>query len=203
MPVTYSPFESKTGFKSPGFNVSPSGVLTTTTLDVNNLIVNGVPFGGLSGTLNIDGDFSVGQGSTDYVSVVNGQIILSNREDSVGLIDNVNIGSNIPGTGTFTSITTVDFGVPKFESNTNLELDVGNSLVFKVSNIEIGRVTNTGLKIDIVNSTIENTIIGNTSPTEGNFTEVNISNLPTTSSHATRKDYVDSKITAFSIALGA
>lgn len=56
--------------------------------------------------------------------------------------------------------------------------------------------------------TLNNITIGNTVPAAGTFTtattdSMTLNNLPTTTTSATRKDYVDNRITAFAIAFGA
>jgi len=193
MSVNYSPFESKTGFKSPGFTVSPTGQL-----DVANLSVAGVPFGGTGTDLILDGD----------LTVTTGTITLTNKPSTVGTINNINIGTVTPGTGTFTNITAnniitaIDLGVPRFESNTNLEINAKNAVVFQINSTEVGRITSSGLEVAIANTTIENTIIGNTTPAEASFTEVTITQEATSPSNAVRKDYVDRTAIAFSVAFG-
>jgi hypothetical protein len=56
--------------------------------------------------------------------------------------------------------------------------------------------------------TLNNITIGNTTPAAATFTAATadsmiLNNLPTTTASATRKDYVDNRITAFAIAFGA
>jgi hypothetical protein len=56
--------------------------------------------------------------------------------------------------------------------------------------------------------TLNNMTIGNTTPAAGTFTtttanSMTLNSLPTTTTSATRKDYVDNRITAFAIAFGA
>jgi hypothetical protein len=65
-------------------------------------------------------------------------------------------------------------------------------------------VTNGLVHISATNgSTIDNVDIGSTTPGAGSFTSLSVSELPTTLSGVTNKQYVDSKITALAIALGA
>ena len=217
MAVSYSPLESKSGFKSPGFDVNSTNINVLGTISINGTPVfpgGGGSGGGESGggtswaNVNVEGDFSVGEGSTNYINIINGQITITNRVDSVGNINNFNIGSTTPGSGTFTSITTTPLGIPKFESDTNLILSVKNTIVFQLNGSVLGRINASGSNIPVIdssitNSTIDDTIIGGTTPSVGTFTEINIDNQPTNPSHATRKDYVDNKIAAFSIAFGA
>lgn len=118
MTIRYIPFESKSGFKSPGFLVNEVGDLTVSgNIDTTGSFkINGVPIidpsdsiigldpviqraRGLSeiGTLeylNIAGDLVVSQGSTPWISITGG----------VGNIDNVNIGLESPAAGNFNSL---------------------------------------------------------------------------------------------------
>lgn len=210
MTTAFNPFESKSGFKSPGFEVNNTGAIDAVSIDVATLILNGVPYGqtgggGGVGGLNVDveGDFRVLEGSTPYLAVINGKVSILSRNDDVGTIDNVDIGSITPGTGTFTEITAVSLGVPKFESNTNLVLSAGNMIVLQLEGSIRGRISASGIDMPVIDTTINNTIIGGTTPAAGTFTEVNITNDPTTPTEATTKGYVDRRIAAFSIAFGA
>lgn len=216
MAVTYNPFISKSGFKSEGFEVNTTGDVTaqditalnlfTTTIDTTTLKINGIPlFGGdnsSTSTFQIESDFIVSEGSTPFLSIINGRVVITNRFDSVGSIDNVEIGANIPAAGTFTSIRTGELGVPVLESSTNLSLSAANAIVFQINGTNKGRVDSNGISVPVVNTTINNTSIGATTPSTGSFTSVTISNQPTLPSNATRKDYVDNQISAFAIAFG-
>jgi hypothetical protein len=166
MSVRYQPFESKSGFKSPGFSVNENGDLTVSgNIDTTGSFkINGVPIIDPSdsiialdaviqralglkeiGTLeylNVSGDVVISNASTPYIRIQGG----------IGNIDNVTIGASGPADGNFTS------------------LNVGPG-----------------------DSTGELTVDG----------DIYITNTPTLSSHATRKDYVDARISAFAIAFGA
>jgi hypothetical protein len=166
MTTRYIPFESKSGFKSPGFSVNENGDLTVSgNIDTTGSFkINGVPIIDPSdsiigldpiiqralglkeiGTLdylNVAGDLVVSNASTAYIRIQGG----------TGLIDNVSIGSQFPSDGNFTS------------------LNVGPG-----------------------DSTGELTVQG----------DIYITRSPTLSSHATRKDYVDARVSAFAIAFGA
>jgi hypothetical protein len=166
MSVRYQPFESKSGFKSPGFSVNENGDLTVSgNIDTTGSFkINGVPIIDPSdsiialdaviqralglkeiGTLeylNVSGDVVISNASTPYIRIQGG----------IGNIDNVTIGASGPADGNFTS------------------LNVGPG-----------------------DSTGELTVDG----------DIYITNTPTLSSHATRKDYVDARISAFASAFGA
>jgi hypothetical protein len=48
-----------------------------------------------------------------------------------------------------------------------------------------------------------NIAIGENTPADATFLDAAANNTPTLASHLTRKDYVDARVTAFSIAFGA
>lgn len=217
MAVTYNPFVSKYGFKSEGFEVSPNGTLTATnivsqdilanSIDAASIKLNGVPiFSNDDSTANkslqIEGDLIVSEGSTPYLSVINGQIFINNRSDSIGTIDNVEIGSSVARPGTFTNIKTGDFGIPKINSSTNLALSAANAIIFQIDGANKGRIDEFGASVPLVNTTVNNTTIGSTTPSSGAFTTLTLTTQTELGSSATRKDYVDTQISAFAIAFG-
>lgn len=182
MSVNFIPFESKSGFKSPGFLVDENGDLTVSgNIDTTGSFkINGIPIidpsdsiigldpviqraTGLKelGTLDyliIDGDLTVAQGSTPYIQIVDGNISMFSS-NGVGSIDNVDIGLLRPADGNFKSL-------------------------------NVGPADSQG----------ELSVQGNLTVSIG---DVYISNVPTQASHATRKDYVDARVSAFAIAFGA
>lgn len=236
MAVTYNPFVSKYGFKSDGFEVDSSGNITAGNLETQNITVNNdivadsidvstikldgsVLFGSGEGSqaFQIEKDFIISEGSTPYLSVINGQVSINNRFDSVGTIDNVDIGTVSPAIGIFTDLTssnitgnlanftnirTSELGIPVLESNTNLDLSAKNAVVFRINGVNKGRIDDSGIDIPIVNTTINNTSIGANTPSTGAFTSATVLNQPTSAASVTRKDYVDNQISAFAIAFG-
>lgn len=194
MPVNYLPFESKTGFKSPGFNVDSSGtldvqVINVPTINAETVILNGFPLGGESSTdLNITGNFSVSEGSTPYLEIINGEITISNRLDSVGSINNMNIGALVPGTAKFTTLYVI------------------NDIDFIETN-QVITIAPAGAGTLIVNPTttgsIDNINIGENIPGTGNFSSLTLTQEAEEITQVPTKGYVDAKITAFSIAFGA
>lgn len=236
MAVTFNPFVSKYGFKSDGFEVDSSGNITAGNLDAQNVTIsndivadsidvatiklNGsVLFGSGTGTgtFQLENDFIVSEGSTPYLSIINGQISITNRSDSTGTIDNVDIGITIPAigiftdltstnttstnitstNGNFTTLTTVDL-----QSNTDLSLSADSSIIFNINGSSEGIIDSNGINVPVVNTTINNTTIGATVASTGAFTSLTVANQPTLASSVTRKDYVDNQISAFAIAFG-
>jgi hypothetical protein len=186
MSVNYVPLESKSGFRSPGFNVNERGDLTVDgsvqfnsqlnvapDFTVNGILVidnsDSVPSLGSTirnsnlsrlGTLeflNIEGDLRISEGSTPYFNVVNGHVEITSVS-ATGSINNMDIGLYLPGDGNFKS------------------LNVGPG-----------------------DSSGELTVQGNVYATGS----IDIATAPTLPTHAVRKDYVDARVAAFSIAFGA
>lgn len=196
MAINFIPFESKSGFKSPGFLVDETGNVTvdgefrtTQEFKVNGVQViddtdSVVSLGesirssyltrlGTLEFLNIDGDLTIAQGSSPYFSVVNGHIEMESFQ-AVGRIDNVELGLKTPAPANFTNV-----NIGPGDSAGELTVQ-GNMLVTGTS--VVGPLVNVG---GIV-------VSGVLSSTE----------QPTAVSHLTRKDYVDNRISALSIALG-
>lgn len=191
MSITYLPLESKSGFKSPGFFVNERGDLTVDGSVLFNSQLNVAPDFTVNGILvidnsdsivslgssikhssltrlgvleelSIDGDLTVAQGSTPYVSIVNGHVEI-NSVAATGSIDNVDIGLRDPGDANFKSV-------------------------------NIGPGDSTG----------ELSVQGNVIVTlDLSATNIEVTSTPTADNHATRKDYVDSRVAAFAIAFGA
>ena len=204
MTITYVPFESKSGFRSPGFSVNERGDIRVDGAVVFNnqfnvapdFTVNGilvVDSSGLSpalgpeikhsaltkvGTLEgltIDGDFSIAQGSTPYVNIINGTVFIQSVS-SVGILDNVEIGLSNPAPANFTSV-----NIGPGDSSGELTVQ-GHATITQDLTVDGDQAVGGDL------SALGNIAVGSS---------------PTASNHATRKDYVDSRIAAFSIAFGA
>jgi len=198
MTINYIPLESKSGFKSPGFRVSETGNLTvdgyvnfngpintSQNFTINGIVViddtdsvvslgSGIKnssltrLGVLEG-LQIDGDFTIAQGSSPYFNVVNGHIEIESFA-ATGRMDNIDIGLQQPADANFKS---VNIG----PGDSTGELSVQGDIIV-TQGIQVG----------------------------GNITasgNIEITTTPTQNSHATRKDYVDSRATAFAVAFGA
>lgn len=113
MTVTYSPFQSQSGFSSPGFIVGLNGAITTTSLDTNSLTFAGVELftpTSLGNSIVTSSLTTVGTltgltvNSTTPVTINStGAIVLS--PGTVGSINNMSIGATIPRSGAFTTLT--------------------------------------------------------------------------------------------------
>lgn len=198
MSINYIPFESKSGFRSPGFEVDELGNMQVRTLEVGG-----------------QGQESILR--ADQIFVKNIQIIEADFDES----SLVALGSQIVGSS-LTRLGTLEF----LNIDGDLRIAEGSSPYFSVvdGHVEIESFSAVGR--------IDNIDIGLQNPAQGNFTSVNIgpgdssgeltvqgnasvtndisiggdvsiNNAPSLNSHATRKDYVDARISAFAIAFGA
>lgn len=198
MSINYIPFESKSGFTSPGFLVNERGDIiteggltiagqlsTTEEFTINGIQViddsDSVPSLGQQirnsyltrvGTLeflNIEGDLEVSQGSTPYFRVVNGHVEVISL-NGTGSIENMDIGLKEPGDANFKSV----------------NIGPGDST---------GELTVQG------NIGVTGTITGGGDLNIGG--DISVTAQPTEPNHVTRKDYVDARVSAFAIAFGA
>lgn len=87
-------------------------------------------------------------------------------------------------------------------SETNLELEADNAIIVRIDDVLLGEINSTGFEIPINNTTIENTSIGTVSPSSAAFTSATVTNTATSTNDITNKNYVDTTVTAFAIALG-
>lgn len=204
MSINFIPFESKSGFKSPGFSVNERGdIVTEGSVTINGqfntteeFLINGiqviddsdsvVSLGeqirnsyltrlGTLEFLNIDGDLIVAQGSTPYFRIENGHVEMTSI-NGAGKIENIDIGLKEPGDANFKS---VNIGPGDSTGELTVQGNIGTT-----GDIAVGSDVIVGGDINISG-------------------DISLNNLPTEISHATRKDYVDARISAFSIAFGA
>jgi len=158
--------------------------------------------GTISGTISITNP--VGQFTTVLVNSTNvstastnGALIVSG---GAGIALNSNFGADVGIAGNAGIAGTLT--VPNIYNNGTLSLD-GTSIVLKIAGTTVGTLTSTGMAgMAINNSSINNSVIGGTTPASASFTSVTIANSPTTNTSGANKKYVDDTATALSIALG-
>lgn len=107
---------------------------------------------------------------------------------------NLYLGGNLVMEGT---------GDISFDSSTNLTLGALNKVIIVIDGNKLGEITDEGIETPIANTTIDNTIIGATTPATASFTSAEASTAPTTVNSITNKAYVDQQDVALSIALGS
>lgn len=133
--------------------------------------------------------------STSSTSTETGALTVAG---GAGIGENLYVGESIFAN----SINLDGVGVPSLTSTTNLDLGAGNKIVVSIDGSLLGYINSTGSTIPINNTTIENTVIGETSPSTANFVSASITEAPTTLKGATNKEYVDQTATALAVAFG-
>ena len=176
MLVTTRGLQTEQGFSSPNLNIDSNGNITARTINVTSVIVNGEIVLGIGAP----GAPPEGGPQTSLAPTI--------------------INSNLKTLGTLTSLTV--------EGNTTISdgtVQITSSTTGTINNIDIGGVTpanGTFVTLTATNGTI--TTLNSTTATLGTAaaTSVALSSAPTALNHATTKSYVDTQITALSIALG-
>jgi hypothetical protein len=175
------------------------GDLTTGTIGTFNIEFATISGIGQFSELVVTGSSSLGPteiiNTTDSTTLGTGSLIV---RGGASVRKDLNVG----GALTADTINTNGTGYAVFETQTNLEFNVGNKITFKVGGTILGDVTSEGSAVKIVNTTIDNTVIGGTTPTTAAFTSATVSEVPTASTDITNKTYVDLQSAAFAIALG-
>ena len=111
----------------------------------------------------------------------------------VGIAEDLYVGGRLNVSGT---------GIAKLDSTTNLDINAANKIILQVGNIKLGEINSQGLAIAINNSSIDNTVIGATSPSTAAFTSGTVSSLPIVKTSLTNRQYVDSTSLSLAIAFG-
>lgn len=199
MAVTFTPLSSQSGFKSPNFNVDPTGRLTLSAdaLFNNNITVTGtifantISFGDEVRNIRIINNVETQDGITYELS---DEITLSNLR-RLGVLDNLEVEGDVFFGRSSTTYFQLDDGTLRLfslERGGIQNVDIGTDAPgdAKFIHVDIGDDDSTGGRLNVIG----------TVNVDG---DVNITNIPTDIDHATRKDYVDNRISAFSIAFGA
>ena len=181
--VNSKKFKSEQGFESPKFTVDTNGRLTTSILDVKQILLNGVPFVGQSdddagggddgggeaqnpfeniADLSVNNSFTVTQSNVSNMRVANGIVTIAST--NTGTLDNVNVGMTTPGQAKF------------------YELDL------------VSAPDSTASVINADGATVN----GSLTFTNG----IAVATTPVNNNDVTNKGYVDSQAIALSIALG-
>ena len=160
--------------------------------------------------------------NTLYYGNIDGTVFGTiNIVDPVGVFSNVDINTATPSTSSSTGALTVaggvgiqgdlyvagslnidGVGIQTISSPTNLEIEAANNIVIKIDGSTLGIINSTGSNVPVVDTTINNTIIGATTPSTASFTSASVANLPTSDTSVTNRQYVDSTALALSIAFG-
>lgn len=202
MGITYQPLISKSGFKSPGFIVDPRGNITVRSITVT-ASAEGEDGGGGAGEsiLTVDNVIIRGtqlvQGGEDSTYIAFGDGITGSNLQRLGVLQYLDVIGD----------TRLVNGSSSFTVDSNI-ISINSANTGVIENMDIGLLEPANANFLSVNigpgdSTGELTVQGNATFDNIAVDQVNIVNGPTASNHATRKDYVDSRIAAFAIAFGA
>lgn len=134
MTVTYKPFDSQSGFTSPGFSVALNGAITSTSVDTNSLLFGGVSLLNnttLGATIVNSSLTKVGTltslnvvSSTPITLSSTGTIILA--PGALGTINNMSIGATTPSTGAFTTLTAPTIATDTLTATTSVYIGTVN-----------------------------------------------------------------------------
>lgn len=203
---TPQPLRSELGFESPGFNVDVSGniditgefringVSIATADDIDTLpsayIYSSLTQLGTLTQLSVNGNTSLSGGTLSVSST--GTITLTSG--TTGSLNNITIGNSVAAAGSFTDL------IADTASFTELTVPTVTA-----TNLTATGLTNTGtLSINPTTvGSIDHVNIGYTTPGTGKFTNLSITTPPSNNTDATTKYYVDTRISAMSIALGS
>ena len=177
-------FQAQNGFESPKFSVDTAGKITTETLDVKTILLNGSPFvayvppedqesddtgtqvsNSFESLAVTGGIFKVNYLGNTAISVLNGQVTVNSIGVIPGSIDNVEIGYNTPS---------------QIRVHT---IDMASNPDSTASTINMNDASVKG-DVNIADNVVLN-------------------NEPTVGTHATSKGYVDATATALAVAFGA
>lgn len=182
MTVTYSKFETGKGYTSPNLDINSDGNIVATSIDVRRI--------------RLGGEILFDAGEVDDGGDSPPQTALS---------PNI-VNSSLQTLGTLTSLT-----VEGDTSISNGLVEITSSSTGSINNINIGSITpgdGDFIAMSATSGTI--TTLNSTSFTTSSITTDSVTtdiaivnNAPTLERHATNKDYVDTQITALSIALGS
>jgi len=144
-----------------------------------------------------------------------------NIVDPIGVFSTVDVNSTIASTSSLNGALTVaggvgiegdlyvggtlnidGIGITTISSPTNLELEAANHIVIKIDGTSLGIIKSTGSTIPVVDTNINNTVIGATAPAAAAFTSATVLETTTADSSVTNRQYVDSTALSLAIAFG-
>lgn len=95
-----------------------------------------------------------------------------------------------------------DINATSINSLTDIDFDAANTIIVKIAGNTLGTINTIGSTVPVVNTNINNTVIGATTPTTAAFTSATVLALPTVDSSVTNRQYVDSTALSLAIAFG-
>ena len=227
MIVNVSPFRSESGFKSPGFLVTPNGDLlldgslqadnlTIDLLSASEILIQGISVfdfsdSGVSLSQSVTQSFLTKLGTLEFLDLQGNLDIRSIENDQVLKIQNGKVRLTSITLGSIDNVvigqTVSADGYFKNVEALNLTIEEVvesqqvNTIILESETIIADIITTNTANIDTINADIVNTNLLSSTVIETDTVSINLQ--PTEVNHATRKDYVDTTATALAIALGA
>ena len=134
-------------------------------------------------------------GTTNSTSTSTGSVIVAG---GVGIEKDLHVGGSVYAS----EFNLNSSGITKFSTDTNLIFNAGNEIAITIDNVLLGKFSASGQNIPVVGTSINNTVIGNLTPSTATFVSAVISETPATGDQVTNKRYVDNTATAIAIAFG-
>jgi len=157
----------------------------------------------IKGTITINDPVAVNIRANDLIAT--GDTTLQSLTATSLTLDGagtVNGAFEINGALTAESLNIDGLGVAEINAGTNISLNAGNSIDFVINNTTKGSIGVDGSTLRVINTTIDNTAIGSTSPSTGKFTAASVLAQPTSKNDISNKIYTDNTATALAVALG-
>lgn len=145
--------------------------------------------------VNVRADNLTATGDTDLQALTATSLTLNGNGVVTGNFE-------VDGALTANSLNIDGLGVAEINAGTNISLSAGNSIDFSINGITKGSIGVEGSNIRVIDTTIDNTAIGTTSPSSGKFTTASVLAQPTSKNDISNKIYTDNTATALAVALG-
>ena len=200
MSINYIPFESKSGFRSPGFSVDELGNVQVRTLEVGGPGEESILRADQIYVKNIhliEADFD------ESSLVALGSQIIGSSLTRLGTLEFLNIDGDLriaQGSSPYFSVVNGHVEIESFAAvgrMDNIEIGLQNPAAGNFTTLNVNQGGELNVQGNVIVS-LNLTVAG-----EISTSDIAVTNTPTADNHATRKDYVDSRIAAFSIAFGA
>jgi len=155
------------------------------------------------GTITVEDPVAVDLTAADFTATGD-TTLASLTATSLTLNGNGEVTGNfeVDGTLTATSLNIDGLGIAEINAGTNISLTAGNAIEFRVDGVEKGRIGIDGSTLRVIDTTIDNTVIGGTDPSIATFQEASVLSQPTTKNQISNKVYTDNTATALAVALG-
>jgi len=94
-------------------------------------------------------------------------------------------------------------GIPQILSPTNLKLGADNKIIIEIEGNDLGEINSQGSTIPVTDTTINNSVIGNSTPSAAIFSQASVNNVTNDVNSIPNRLFVENTATAFAIAFGS